>query len=571
MPVSADGVRWGVAQTRQSTATLQIYVNPRRLGIRYGYAMTRASVQPASITAEELAALIAERDAVLAERDALRGELRVTKVERDLLKEQLKAFERRLFGAKSEARSADQRDLFLNEAEALAPTAATLPAQEDEVDSTPVASHRRKKPGRKPLDPALPREVIRYELSEEERICPHDGSVRVEIGVEVSEQLDIIPQQVRVIRHERVKYACPSCDQGMKVTPARSRIIPKGLFTEAALAWFVISKFVDGLPLYRIAALLRRFGGDISRNTLAASVVRLGEAVQPVINLMRDHLLDSEIVFGDETTVQVLKEPGRAPQTKSYMWAQMNGSGPPVRLFSYAPGRSKQLGADLWVGMRRGAVLMTDGYEPYNAIASANELVHLGCWAHCRRYFVEAEAVLPKEARGRHQPATQFIHLIGKLYAAESRASEKPHRRARLRRRYSRAVLAQIKALLDHHLKTTAPKGLLGKALNYLAGQWPKLNRYVENEAWPIDNNPCENSIRPFTVGRRSWLFADTVGGAKASANLYSLVESCKANRVDIYRYLTDLFKALPYAKSADDYEALLPWKLGKREHEKNV
>jgi transposase len=149
--------------------------------------------------------------------------------------------------------------------------------------------------------------------------------------VEVSEQLDIIPQQVRVIRHERVKYACAQCDQTIKVMPARRRIIPKGLFTEAALAWFITAKFIDGLPLYRIAALMKRFGGDISRNTLAASVVRVGQAVQPVINLLRDQLLDSDIVFGDETVVQVLKEPGRAAQTKSYMWVQMNGCGPPVR------------------------------------------------------------------------------------------------------------------------------------------------------------------------------------------------------------------------------------------------
>jgi transposase len=545
-----------VARAQHTKRYLRIDVNPWRAGIRYGYGMTRPSL-PASITAEELAALIAERD-------ALRGELRVTKVERDLLKEQLKAFERRLFGAKSEARSTDQRDLFLNEAEALAPTAATLPAQEEDEADTHVSGHTRKKPGRKPLDPALPREVIRYELAESERICPHDGSVLVEIGVEVSEQLDIVPQQVRVIRHERVKYACPRCDESLKVTPARSRIIPKGLFTEAALSWFVVSKFMDGLPLYRIAALLKRFGGDISRNTLAASVVRLGDAVQPVINLMRDHLLDSEIVFADETTVQVLKEPGRAPQTKSFMWAQMNGSGPPVRLFSYAPGRGKQHGSELWAGIRRGAVFMSDGYEPYNAIADANELVHLGCWVHARRYFVEAEEVVPKKLRGTHQVPTQFIRLIGKLYAAEARADLKPKRRARLRRRYSRAVLERIRALLEQHLATTTPSGLLGKALHYLAGQWPKLNRYIEHEAWPIDNNPCENAIRPFVVGRRAWLFADTTGGAKASANLYSLVETCKANKVDAYRYLIDLFKRLPYARSADDYEALLPWTLNK-------
>lgn len=131
----------------------------------------------------------------------------------------------------------------------------------------------------------------------------------VEIGVEVSEQLDIIPQQVRVIRHERVKYACPCCDQSIKVTPARLRIIPKGLFTEAALAWFVTTKFIDGLPLYGIAALLKRFGGDISRNTLAGSVVRIGIAVQPIINLLRDHLLDSDVVFGEKRWCRYSKSP----------------------------------------------------------------------------------------------------------------------------------------------------------------------------------------------------------------------------------------------------------------------
>jgi transposase len=517
---------------------------------------------PSSLTADEFQALIAERDAALAERDAVRGELRVTQVERDLLKEQLKAFQRRLFGARSEARSADQRDMFLNEAEALAAHAA-LPSPESEIEVS-VPGHQRKKPGRKPLDPALPREVIRTTLPESARICAHDGAILIEIGVEVSEQLDIIPQQVRVIRHERVKYACPCCDQSIKVTPARLRIIPKGLFTEAALAWFITAKFIDGLPLYRIAALIKRFGGDISRNTLAASVVRIGIAVQPLINLLRDHLLDSEVVFGDETVVQVLKEPGRAAQTKSYMWIQLNGGvGPPVRLFGYAPGRSTQHGADLWAGVRPGAALMTDGYAPYNAISAVNDLVHLACWAHVRRYFIDAEAVLPKEARSAQQPATQFITLIGKLYAAESRASTStPQQRQRLRMKYSTAVLAAIKALLDHHLATTAPSGLLGKALQYLAGQWPKLTRYVENGTWPIDNNVAENAIRPFVIGRKNWLFADTVGGAKASANLYSLIETCKAGNIDAYQYLTEMFTALPYANTADDYEALLPWNL---------
>ena len=171
--------------------------------------------------------------------------------------------------------------------------------------------HIRQKRGRKPLDPALPREIVRHELPEAERICPHDGKTLVEIGVETSEQLDIIPQQVHVIQHQRVKYACPCCDQGIKVTPVPARIIPKGLLTEAALAWVATSKYQDSLPLYRQAALLGRFGGNLSRNTLAGSMIKVGEAVQPIINLLRDHLLDAELVFGDETVIQVLKESGR--------------------------------------------------------------------------------------------------------------------------------------------------------------------------------------------------------------------------------------------------------------------
>lgn len=506
-----------------------------------------------TLTADEFQALIAERD-------ALRGELKVVKVERDLLKEKLNAYLRKLFAARTEARTNEQSELF-NEAEALA-ASAVEPATEAAIDEgIEVAGHTRQKRGRKPLDPALPREIVRHELPESERICPHDGQTLVEIGVETSEQLDIIPLQIRVIQHQRVKYACPCCDQGIRLTPAPARLIPKGLLTESALAWIATAKFLDSMPLYRQAALIGRFCGDLSRNTLAGSMIRVGEAVQPVINLMRDHLLDSELVFADETVIQVLKEPGRAAQTKSYVWAQMNGSGPPVRLFGYTPGRSGSHAEHLYAGMREGATLMSDGYEVYNGVARTHRLIHLGCWAHARRYFVEAEAALPKPARSPDQPATRFIAAIGRLYAIESRAKEKTvAERTQLRDALSRPVLAEIESMLLEHRHRVTPGSLLGKALHYLAAQWPKLVRYVENGAWPIDNNPCENAIRPFVVGRRNWLFADTVAGAHASANLYSLIETCKANAVDPYLYLAALFRALPLATAVEDYEKLLPW-----------
>ena len=304
---------------------------------------------------------------------------------------------------------------------------------------------------------------------------------------------------------------------------------------------------------------------------VAASIVRVGAATQPVINLMRDHLLDSPLVFGDETTVQVLKEPGRAAQAKSYMWVQMTqgsgpqGTGPPIRLFGYSPSRSTDAAVKLYAGLREGAVLMTDGYEVYDKIERANRLVHLGCWAHARRYMVDALQALPKNARGPEQPAVQFIELIAKLYAVESRARKlemDAQQRLHHRQEHSVPVIEAIKALLLAHLHAVVPGSALGKALHYFSSQWPKLVRYVEDARYPIDNNPCENSIRPFVVGRRGWLFSDTVAGANASANLYSLVQTCKANGIDSYRYLSALFIALPNATTVDDYEALLPWRI---------
>lgn len=505
--------------------------------------------------------------------EVLSGELRVARTERDLLQEKLKQITRRLFAAQSEAGTTAQKDLFFNEAEALA--AKCEPPSEEPADeqTTTVGAHTRKaKRGRKPLDPALPREVVRHELPLDQRVCPHDGQQLREIGVEASEQLDIVPQQVRVIRHERVKYACPCCDGTIRLAARPAQVIPKGLFTESALAWIATSKYLDGLPLYRQAVLLGRFGGtDISRNTLAASIVRIGQAAQPVVNLMRDELLDSPLIFGDETELQVLKEPGRRAQAKSYMWAQMtdgsgmDGQGPPIRLFAYAPSRSTKTARELYAGIRQGAVLMSDGYEAYNAIADEHRLVHLACWVHCRRYFYDALQALPKDKRGPEQLSARFIELIGKLYHIEAQATRDGAdtlERGRRRQAHSVPVLGDIEALLLANLHSVIPASLLGKALHYLASQWPKLKRFVEDGRYSLDNNVQENAIRPFCVGRRNWLFADTVDGAHASANLYSLLQTCQVNGIDSWRYLRALLVALPQAKTVEDYAVLLPWRL---------
>jgi transposase len=507
-------------------------------------------------------------DRMAKERDRMAGELRITRTERDLLKERLNKFLRKLFAARSEA-LANQKELFFNEAETEAAATATPAEAAEEEDTIEVPAHKRHKRGRKPLDPALPREVIRHELPDAERVCPHDGSALQEMGVESSEQLDIIPQQVRVIRHERVKYACPCCDGAIKLAARPAQVIPRGLLSEAAMAWVITAKYDDGLPLYRQAALMGRFGGDINRNTLAAGVVRHGHAVQPLVNLLADQLLESAVVHGDETQLQVLKEPGRPAQSKSWLWAQSTdgsgaeGTGPPIRLYRYTSGRGAEAAAQVWAGVRPGAVLMSDGYDVYNEIASTHRLTHLACWAHCRRYWMEALQALPKAARTREQPAAQALQLIADLYEIEQRTKNATvQERATQRLEHSVPVLAKIEALVQQHQHAVLPQSALGKALHYTASQWPKLTQYVNDGRWPIDNNACENAIRPFVIGRNNWLFADTPAGAHASANLYSLLQTCRANGVNTYEYLKALFKALPAARTADDYDALLPWRI---------
>ena len=489
-------------------------------------------------------------------------ELKHTRLERDLFKEQLAAQLRRMYAARSEKSSVRSADLFFNEAEAESPaTDAGVEAAVSGDAEVKVPAHTRRQGGRKPLSADLPRTVVRHELPVSERVCASDGAVLTEIGVEVSEQLDIVPATVRVLRHERVKYACPCCRQGVVVAPRPAQITPKGLFSEGALAHIISAKYQDALPLYRQAVMLKRCGGDIARHTLAANVMRVGAAVVPLINLMREQLLAAPILQGDETELQVCKEPGRPAQAKSWLWLVMTATGPPVRLFTYAASRATPTALSLYAEAR--GALVSDGYEPYAAVAEQYHLTHLGCWAHVRRRFVEAEALLPKAQRGASHPASVMLTHIRELYAVEARAREMdPAARQALRQQHSRAILDHIEQQLLAQREDVAPQSQLGKAYHYLASQWPKLTRYLDDGRYPIDNNAAENAIRPFVVGRKNWLFADSVKGAQASANLYSLIETAKANSLEPYHYLKRVFTELPRACTVADIERLLPWNL---------
>ena len=460
----------------------------------------------------------------------------------------------RKYGASSE-KSPDQKEMF-NEAE-LADTAETMLAESEQAKTQAQSADAPvKKPGRKPLPANLPRVRIEYTLPDAEIRCPC-GCMRTVIGEETSEQLEFIPAKLQVLVHVRKKYACKACEGEMKTAALPPQPIPKSNASAGLLAHVAVSKYQDALPLYRQEAILQRSGIDIPRNTLANWMIKAGALLQPLINLLEERLLAHPVMHCDETTLQVLKEPDKAAETKSYMWVRVGGPPTqPIRLFHYAPSRSGSVVSELLEGYE--GYLQTDDYAGYNAVCANNDITQLGCWAHVRRKFVDAQkATGVKKRSGK---ADMAISLIAKLYGIEKRIKELDEQaRYAIRQQESVPQLVKIREWLDRSLHGTLPKGLLGKALSYLDKNWRKLTVYTNDGRLCIDNNPAENAIRPFVIGRKNYLFSASVRGATSSANIYSLIETAKANGLEPYYYLRQVFTELPKATSVDDIEALLP------------
>jgi transposase len=506
----------------------------------------------------------AARNAALADTNAqLHAEVHRFKTENQqfktqvlLLQEQLNLALARRYAARSEKLSPDQIRLF-NEAEAGA-EASALDAEAAMASQTgfTVSGHVRRKRGRKPLPEALPRLDILHELPEAERHCPHDGAVLKAIGTVVSEQLDIIPAQIRVLRHIRQQYAC-ACGQCIKTAALPPQPIPKSLASPGLLAHVTVSKYQDALPLYRQETILERIGVELPRATLANWMIQAGELIQPVINLLRDRLLAYDILQMDETPVQVLKEPGKTAQSKSYLWLQRGGPpDQPVILYDYDPSRSAGVPKRLLEGFK--GYLQTDGYDGYHAVVAAHRLTHVGCFAHARRKF--DEAIKAQGQQPHPSLAHQGLARIRKLYAVEKSVRQAtPEARHAYRRQHAEPVLHELHAWLEVSLPLVPPATATGKALHYLHNEWPKLIRYLDDGRLEMDTNLAENAIRPFVLGRKNWLFSDSVAGVKASANLYSLIETAKANGLDPYAYLRHLFTELPKANTIEAVEALLP------------
>ena len=501
-------------------------------------AAQKASIADPS-TADQIAALQAQLSSQQATIEA--REARIHQLE-----EIIRTFQRKTFAGTSEQVSSAQLGLF-NEAEEI---------EASDPPEVAVKPHSRQRRGRPALPPELPREEVIHDLPEADKVCPHDAAALERIGEETSEQLDIIPAQVKVIRHVRLKYACPCCDGHVATAAKPAQPLGKSMAAPGLLAYIATAKYVDALPLYRQTQQFARLGIEFDRTTLANWMIRCGKLVQPLINRLTEQILEAPVIGMDETTVQVLDEPGKPARSTSYMWVM--GAGPPgqrLRVYHYEATRSGDVPVERLEGFD--GALMADGYAGYGAACRDHGITRLGCWAHARRKFFDAARLQPKGKTGRPD---QALALIGKLYQIECEAQElDPDARHRLRQDKSQSVIDKLHAWLIKTLPRVAPKTKLGEALQYLHNQWPALVRYLDDGRYPIDNNAIENAIRPFAIGRKNWLFSKSPAGARASANLYSLIETAKGHGIEPYAYLRQVFKELPLAETVEDIDALLP------------
>ena len=481
-----------------------------------------------------------------------------------ILEEQLRLATHKQFAPSSEKLATlGHPDLFFNEAEAL----GAKPEDETQANETVVPEHTRARGKRKPIDEALPRKRIEHDIPDTEKTCAC-GCALTRIGEVTSEQLDIEPATACVLQHVRFKYACRTCEGAEHDGPAvvtaalPPQPLPKSNSSPGLAAFITVSKYADGLPLYRLEGILARYRISVSRTAMAAWMIKLGELVTPLINLFNDIQLGYDVLQMDETTVQVLKEDGRAAKDKSFMWVRRGGPpGQSVILFDYATTRAGAVPMRLLEDYQ--GYLQSDDYSGYNAAGRRDGTIHVGCLDHARRRFVDAVKAQHAIAGHERGLAPEALLIIRKLYAVEKLARDtkmSAEQRHTLRQEKAKPIWNELRAWLDKNLGAVPPQSLTGKAISYLAADWPRLVRCLNDGRVEISNVLCENAIRPFVIGRKNWLFCDTPAGATASAKLYSIIETAKAAGVEPFAYLRHIFEKLPQAITLPDVEALLPW-----------
>ena len=499
---------------------------------------------------DALKAIILASQAKMADQDGIieRKEDRIIRLEKLLA-----GFKRALYGAKSEKGHPDQYHLALEDIE----TAMAVVHAEDEAIDPPKTAGSKSRVGRGVLPKHLPRieEIIAPDLT-----CGC-GAERHIIGEDVSERLDIVPAQFRVLVTRRPKYACRSCEAGVVQAPAKPRLIEGGMPTEATIASVIVSKYADHLPLYRQSQIYARQGVDIDRSTLASWVGKAAYELRPVHDALLAHLKTSSKLFMDETPAPVL-DPGRGKVKKGYFWALArddrgwNGPEPPGVAFTYAPGRSGTYASEILQGFE--GILQVDGYAGYNRVLDPrdNAPIQLAyCWAHARRKLFDL-------AHHNAAPiAEEGLKQIAALYRIEKQArGTSAEDRLALRQAKSAPKITAFKTWLDHARTQVSAKSPTGEALKYIVKYWDGLILFLTDGRIEMDSNAVERTIRPIALQRKNALFAGHDAGAQNWAMLASLIETCKLNQIEPHSYLSGVLTAIVNGHKQKDIEQLLPW-----------
>ena len=486
----------------------------------------------------------------------------------DVLMEALRLARHKQFGAsseKSEDTLMEQLSFLFNEAEVFSA------AEKEETENvTVVAAQKRHKKHEYTLDfipEGIAARQVEHRLEGEDLVCPQCGDTMTEIGKEVVRTLEIIPAQMVVREDVYYTYACKSCsenaDEGCETsvvkTPREKNIIPGSFATPEAVAHIMTQKFVMGSPLYRQEQEINRKGIHLSRQTMSNWILRATEDyLTPVYGQLHKELLKRDVLHADETTLQVLHEPGKKPQSDSYMWLYRTSgdTDKPIVLYEYQPGRGAKHPKEFLAGYK--GYLHTDGYAGYHDLGE--DITVVGCWAHARRKFDEAVKSLPK-GKAKGSSASQGLTYCNLLFGIEQEIADKTaEQRYEERLKQAKPVLDAIFAWANS--RTAAPKSALGKAFHYLKEQWPYLTNYLKDGRLEISNNRAERSIKPFVIDRKNFLFTNTPKGAAGSAVMFSLIQTAIENGLDPYKYLTWLLKTAKDAdlSQVDKVQALLPW-----------
>lgn len=437
------------------------------------------------------------------------------------LKEQFKLTQAKKFASSTETSQFLQFDLFADQE-------GEEQDVQEESKETISYTHKKKKVGRQLDTSNLPRERQVHDLSDEEKCCGGCGEQMKRMGEDKSEQLEFIPAQLKVIEHVRPKYTCHDCNT-IKMAPSNSSAIKKGMAGNSLIAEVVVNKYEWHEPFYRQSQRFLSQGAMLPRNTMVNWALQASECLAPISQALWEQLKSIHVLQADETRVKMLDD-----NKTGFMWCY-HSCDPNNRfvLFAYADSRASQVPEKHLADYK--GILQTDGYSGYNSFRASESVINIGCFAHCRRKFVDVVKISGNKTGKAHQAVSD----IGKLYEIERNIKElSVEERKAIRQEKAKPILDKFNKWLRDALEKTPPKSKLGQAIGYALNQWDYLYEYINHGEVDIDNNGVENKIRPFALGRKNWLFVGNQRGADAAALYYSLIQTCKLHDISPRAYL---------------------------------